>query len=176
MTIALVAAARGSELPEPGLDQPPTGVTMALVASARGSELPEPGLGQPPAGVTIALVAGARGPAPRTRAGRPAASATGRRQPRPTGGDHAKQRATAVLRELQQTLAAMSDRLRNDETAGEPVPRVTEMRERLAEMNERLAGQWLGVGMLLSGTATGEERIGESLERTRKATPSDPTR
>ena len=176
VTIALVAAARGSELPEPGFDGPPTGVTMTLVASARGSALPEPGLGQPPTGVTIALVAGARGPAPRTGAGRPAASATSRRRPRSTGADHAKQRATAVLQELQQTFAAMSDQLRNDETASEPVPRVTEMRERLAEMNERLAGQWLGVGMLLAGTATGEERIGESLERTRKATPSDPTR
>ena len=149
---------------------------MTLVASARGSALPEPVLGQPPTGVTIALVAGARGPAPQTGAGRPAASATGRRRPRSTGADHAKQRATAVLQELQQTFAAMSDRLRNDETAGEPVPRVTEMRERLAEMNERLAGQWLGVGMFPSGTATGEERIDESLERTRKATPSDPTR
>ena len=184
--VPLDAAPRGPAPHAPDAGQPSTGVTMALVASARGSALPEPVLGQPPTGVTIALVAGARGQAPRTGAGRPAASATGRRPPRSTGTDHAKQRATAVLQEqqratavlqeLQQTLAAMSAQLRNDETAGEPVPRVTEMRERLAEMNDRLAGQWLGVGMFLSGTATGEQRIGESLERARKATPSDPTR
>ena len=65
----------------------------------------------------------------------------------------------------------MSDRLRNDETAGEPVQRVTEMRERLAELNRRLTGLWLGVGIFPSGAATGEERVGVSLEPVRKATP-----
>ena len=70
----------------------------------------------------------------------------------------------------------MSDRLRNDETAGELVPQVTEMRQRLAELNERLPGHWLGVGIFPSGTATSEERVGVSRERVRKATLADPTR
>ena len=165
--VPLDAAPQGPAPQEPGADQPSTGVTIALVANAWRPSAQEPGAGQPPAGVTIALIAGARGPA---------TSATGRRQPRSTRTGHARQRTTAVAQELQRAVGAMSDRLRNDETAGEPVQRITEMRERLAELNERLTGRWLAVGVFPSGTATSEERDGESLERVRKATLSDPTR
>ena len=175
--VPLDAAPQGPAPQEPGADQPSTGVTIALIASTWRPPAQEPGAGQPPAGVTIALIAGARGPAPQTPgAGRPATSATGRRQPRSTGTGHTRQRTTAVARKLQQAVAAMSDRLRNDETAGEPVQRITEMRERLAELNEGLTGRWLAVGVFPSGTATSEGRDGESLERVRKATLSGPTR
>ena len=171
------AAARGPAPQATGAGQPATGVTIAMVAAARGSAPQAPGVGQPPTGVTIALIGGARGPAPRaTGDGRPATSASGRRQPRSTGAGQARRRTAAVLQELQQTVAAMSDRLRNDETAGELVPQVTEMRQRLAELNERLPGHWLGVGIFPSGTATSEERVGVSRERVRKATLADPTR
>ena len=173
--VPLDAAPQGPAPQEQGADQPSTGVTIALIAGAWRPAPQESGAGQPPAGVTIALIAGARGPAPQTPgAGRPATSATGRRQPRSTGTGHARQRTTAVAQELQQAVGAMSDRLRNDETAGEPVQRITGMRERLAALNERLAGRWLAVGVFPSGAAS-EERDGGSLERTRKTTLSNPT-
>ena len=68
--------------------------------------------GPPAIRVMVALLVDARRPeAP--GAGLPAASA-GSRAPRSADANQARQRTTAVLQEMQQALAAMSDQLRND--------------------------------------------------------------
>ena len=115
--------------------------TIPLSAAATSVPM-APGAGQPENRVTITLVVAARGPArQRPGAGQPATSASSRRPPRSTGAGHTRQRTTAVLQELQQALAAMSDQLRNDATAGELVQQVAGLQERLAELHERRAGQ-----------------------------------
>ena len=54
----------------------------------------------------------------------------------------ARARTAAVMEELQQALAAMADRLGNDETAaGELVQPFAELQERFAELQELLAGR-----------------------------------
>ena len=94
------------------------------------------------AATSVPLAAAARGPAlPAAGAGQPATSAGSRRPPRPTGTGHRRERTMAVLQELQQALAAMSDQLGNDATADELVQQVAGLQERLAEWNERRAGQ-----------------------------------
>ena len=111
-------------------------------AAARGPAPQAPGAGQPATRVTITLVAAVRRPEPQAPgAGQPATSAGSRRPPRSTGADPARQRTTAVLQELQQALAAMSGQLGNDAPAGELVQQVAGLQERLAELNERRAGQ-----------------------------------
>ena len=116
--------------------------SVPLAAAARGPALPAAGAGQPASWVTITLVAAARRPALQAAgAGQPATSAGSRRPPRPTGTGHRRERTMAVLQELQQALAAMSDELGNDATAGELVQQVAGLQERLAEWNERRAGQ-----------------------------------
>lgn len=55
---------------------------------------------------------------------------------------NARARTAAVMEELQQALAAMADRLGNDETAaGELVQPFAELQERFAELQELLAGR-----------------------------------
>ena len=51
----------------------------------------------------------------------------------------AQERTRAVLQELQQTVAAISDQLGTDETAGDLVQQFAELQERFAELQERLA-------------------------------------
>ena len=112
---------------------------VPLDAAARGAA---PRAGQPATRVTITLVAAARRPEPQAPgAGQPATSAGSRHPPRSTGADHARQRTTAVLLELQQALAVMSVQLGNDAPAGELVQQVAGLQERLAELNERRAGR-----------------------------------
>ena len=51
----------------------------------------------------------------------------------------AQERTRAVLQELQQAVAAISDQLGTDETAGDLVQQFAELQERFAELQERLA-------------------------------------
>ena len=56
----------------------------------------------------------------------------------------AQERTRAVLEELQQAVAAISDQLGTDEAAGDLAQQLAELQERLAELQERLAElQWL---------------------------------
>ena len=137
------------------------------VAAARGPVPQATRAGRPATPVTIALFAAARRPTPPApSAGQPATSAGSRRPPRSAGSDHARPRVTAFLQELQQGLAAISDRLGNDATAGDPLQQVAGLQKRLAGLDERQARRGLWWWTLPSAPPD------VSRERVRKATPS----
>ncbi len=120
VTIALFAAARGPVPQGTRAGRPTTPVTITFAAAA-GPVPQATRAGRPATPVTIALFAARRPKPPAPSADQPATSAGSRRPPRSTGADHARQRVTAILQELQQGLAAISDRLGNDATAGDPL-------------------------------------------------------
>ena len=140
---------------------------VARVAAARGPVPQASRAGRPATRVTITLFAAARRPEPYApRAGRPATYGGQWRPPRSTGAGHATQRVTAVLQELQQGLAAISDRSVNDPTTGTLRQYVAGLPEQLAELNERQAGQRLWSWTLLAAPPE------VSPERVLGATPS----
>ena len=119
VTIALFAAARGPVPQGTRAGRPTTPVKITFAAAGPVPQATR--AGRPATPVTIALFAARRPKPPAPSAGQPATSAGSRRPPRSTGADHARQRVTAILQELQQGLAAISDRLGNDATAGDPL-------------------------------------------------------
>jgi len=160
-----VAAARGPVPQATRAGRPTTPVTITFAAAA-GPVPQATRAGRPATPVTIALFAARRPKPPAPSAGRPATSAGSRRPPRSTGADHARQRVTAILQELQQGLAAISDRLGNDATAGNPLQQVAGLQKRLAGLDERQARRGLWWWTLPSAPPD------VSRERVRKATPS----